>query len=160
MIQTSRAGRIALSGLLTAGLVAAALPAAAGECPAAEVVADSGMQSDAAAKGVTDTVIASLDLAKEGPMLDGRLFRMRRLEIEPGGIVPWHSHGERPAIIFIQSGEIVEHSSTCAVPIVHKAGDVTTEMRTVSHWWENTSDEPVVILSADIFPVQEDPAQM
>jgi quercetin dioxygenase-like cupin family protein len=56
-------------------------------------------RSNAAAKGVTDTVIASTDLAKEPVRIHDRLFRLRKLVVEPGGIVPWHSHGDRPAII-------------------------------------------------------------
>ena len=75
------------------------------------------------AKGVTDTVIGSTDLAKEPVGIHDRLFRLRKLVVEPGGVVPWHSHGDRPALIYIISGEITEYSSTCAVPIVHRAGD-------------------------------------
>ena len=39
----------------------------------------------------------------------------RKLTIEPGGVVPWHSHGDRPAIIYIAEGEIVEYASNCAL---------------------------------------------
>jgi quercetin dioxygenase-like cupin family protein len=82
--------------------------------------------------------------------IEGRTFRLRRLMIEPGGTVPWHSHADRPAIIYIVSGTIEEYSSDCAVPIVHKAGDVSPETKGVSHWWKNTGDETVVLLSADL----------
>ena len=88
-------------------------------------------------KGVDDKVIGSIDLAKEGPALKDHKLRLRRLVIQPGGVVPWHSHAERPAIIYIVSGTIVEYRSTCAVPIVHKAGEVAEEMHTTSHWWKN-----------------------
>jgi quercetin dioxygenase-like cupin family protein len=124
------------------------------------MVADSNAKSEAAAKDVTDTVIASIDLKDEAPKLDGRLFRMRRLEVQPGGIVPWHSHEKRPAIIYVVEGEIIEHSSTCAVPIVHKAGEVAQETHAVSHWWENAGSKTVVLLSADIFPEEMDPDMM
>ena len=30
------------------------------------------------------------------------------LVVQPGGIVPWHSHADRPALIYVVSGEIVE----------------------------------------------------
>ena len=36
------------------------------------------------------------------------MMRVRQLEIQPGGIVPWHSHADRPALIYVVSGEIVE----------------------------------------------------
>src|SRR2546429_1060354 len=40
---------------------------------------------------------------------------------------PWHSHGERPALIYIIEGEIVEYASNCAAPITHKAGERSEE---------------------------------
>ena len=64
--------------------------------------------------------------------------------------MPWHSHGDRPAIIYIIDGEINEYASNCAVPIVHKAGDVVAETSEVSHWWKNTGNKTVVLLSADL----------
>ena len=86
------------------------------------------MQADArppvtyAAKGVTDTVLAAIDLEKETANIKGRELRFRKLTIEPGGIVPWHSHGDRPAIIYIAEGEIVEYASNCSDPICTKLG--------------------------------------
>ncbi len=153
--------RLGFLSLVAAGAFAAATQSSlAGECPADLIVADSNMQTDMSAKGVTDTVIGAIDLANEAPMLDNRMFRLRRLEIEAGGVVPWHSHGERPAIIYIVSGEIVEHSSTCAVPILQRAGEVSLETHPVSHWWENVSGAPVVLLSADILHVEGDDKTM
>lgn len=149
-----------LRGTAIAALTALPMTALAGECPADKVVADSGMKSDAGPKDVTDTVIGSIDLKDEAPKLDGRLFRLRRLEIQPGGIVPWHSHAERPALIYVVEGEMTEHSSTCSVPIVHKAGEVAQETHAVSHWWENAGSAKAVLLSADIFPEAMDKDMM
>jgi quercetin dioxygenase-like cupin family protein len=135
-------------------LAAVSLAANAGECPPDKVVADGKGQPMSAAepaKAVTDKVIASTELAKEPVMIQGRLFRARLLEIGPGGVVPWHSHGDRPALILISSGEITEYASTCAVPIKHKAGDITAERHPTSHWWKNHGTTPVVIHSFDLF---------
>jgi len=125
----------------------------AGTCPADKVVADGKGQpaSNLAAVGVTDTVIATNDLAQQQIGITDRLFRLRRLVVQPGGVVPWHSHSDRPAIIYIISGEITEYSSTCAVPIVHKPGEAAPEMHGTSHWWKNVGKQPVVLLSADLF---------
>ena len=103
-----------------------------------------------APKDVTDVVIGSIDLATEPVGIKDRLFRLRRLEIKPGGVVPWHSHGDRPAIIYIVTGEVTEYASTCAVPIVHRAGEVAPERHTTSHWWKNTGKATAVLLSADL----------
>jgi quercetin dioxygenase-like cupin family protein len=145
----------------TAGLVASALAfavtAKAGECPADKRVADGLGQkpSSAAANGVTDVVRASVDLSKEPVAVTGRLFRIRQLDVQPGGIVPWHSHDDRPAMIYIVSGEIVEYASNCAAPIVHRAGDVAPERNGISHWWQNTGRSPAVLISVDLFPTQK-----
>jgi len=129
----------------------------AGECPADKRVADGKGQAMVShgAKGVTDMVRASTDLAKEPVALNGRLFRLRELNVEPGGIVPWHSHNERPAMIYIVSGEIMEYASSCAVPIVHKAGDVAPEKNGTSHWWQNNGSVPSKLISVDLFPVAD-----
>ena len=135
----------------------AASSALAGECPADKRVPDGQGQKmvSHAAKGVTDVVRASTDLAHEPVALQGRLFRLRELNVEPGGIVPWHSHNERPAMIYIVTGEIVEYASNCAVPIVHKAGDVAPEKNGTSHWWQNHGKKPSKLISVDIFPVAD-----
>lgn len=127
----------------------------AGACPADKIVADGAGQApvDLKAMGVTDTVIASTDLAKEPIDVKDRLFRLRKLVIAPGGIVPWHSHGDRPAIIYVIAGEVIEYASNCSVPITHKAGDATAETHTTSHWWKNAGSHTVVLLSADLFHV-------
>ena len=129
----------------------------AGECPADKRVADGKGQAMVShgAKGVTDMVRASTDLAKEPVALNGRLFRLRELNVEPGGIVPWHSHNERPAMIYIVSGEIMEYASSCAVPIVHKAGDVAPEKNGTSHWWQNNGSVPSKLISVDLFPLAD-----
>jgi quercetin dioxygenase-like cupin family protein len=134
----------------------------AGSCPADKMVPNGQgqPQSNIAAKGVSDTVIGSTDLAKEPVGIHDRLFRLRKLVVEPGGVVPWHSHGDRPALIYIISGEIIEYSSTCSVPIVHRAGDTAPEVHTTSHWWKNAGTTTVTLLSADLLRVKDDPHTM
>jgi quercetin dioxygenase-like cupin family protein len=151
--------------LLTAAAILSSLAttaAFAGTCPADKTVADGKGQamSSLPATSVTDEVITSTDLAKQPVGINDRLFRMRRLVIQPGGVVPWHSHSDRPAIIYIISGEIVEYASTCTVPIVHKSGESTIESHPTQHWWKNTGSVPVVLLSADLFHKQKGDAHM
>ena len=149
-----------LRGLSAAAIIAGAMAfvgaAFAGECPVGKIVADGKGQIDQgfAAKGVTDTVLASIDLSKEMVAAQDHKFRMRRLEIQPGGIVPWHDHSDRPALIYVVKGEITEYASTCTDPIVHKAGDVSVDAGR-HHWWKNTGKQTVVLISSDIL---HDPA--
>jgi len=101
-------------------------------------------------KDVTDTVIGSINLGTEIGV-DGRQLRTRRLVVQPGGIVPLHSHKDRPALIYTLSGSITEYSSTCSVPIEHKAGDISREADGLSHYWVNHGKVPTVLLSSDVF---------
>ena len=145
--------RVTMAAVVAAALASAGT-AQAGSCPADKMRPDgSGEKMNSTpAKDVTDVVLTSVDLAKEPAAVKDHLLRLRRLEIKPGGVVPWHEHANRPAIIYIISGEIVEYASTCAVPIVHRAGEAATETHTTSHWWKNLGQQTVVLLSADFFP--------
>ena len=148
--------RMVIAGAIAGTLSVAAAAASAGECPADQRVADGQGQKPGATapKDVTDVVRASTELAKEPLALKDRLFRLRQLDIKPGGIVPWHSHRNRPAMIYIVSGEVVEYASNCAVPIVHKTGDVAPEKNGTSHWWQNTGKTSAVLISVDLFPIE------
>jgi quercetin dioxygenase-like cupin family protein len=156
-IQRSRAWRALASAGVLAATVAFGASASAATCPADKLVPDGKGQkmSTAAAKDVKDVVRSTTDLASEPVGVKGRQFRLRQLDIGPGGIVPWHSHDNRPAMIYIVSGEVVEYASNCAVPIVHKAGDVAPEKKGTSHWWQNTGSVPAVLISVDLFPVAD-----
>jgi quercetin dioxygenase-like cupin family protein len=156
--------RFAVAALATIAISVLAPVANAGECPADQRVADGQGQKPGPTmpKDVTDVVRSSTDLSKEPLALKGRLFRLRQLEMKPGGIVPWHSHNERPAMIYIVSGDVAEYASNCAVPILHKAGDVAPEKNGTSHWWKNTGNTPAVLISVDLFQAEMkmDPHEM
>jgi quercetin dioxygenase-like cupin family protein len=147
---------IAVAGALAAALAIGVSSAVAGECPADKFKADVRAPDATPATGVTDTVLASIDLAKEPVKLNDHLQRVRKLVIQPGGVVPWHSHTDRPALIYIIEGEIFEYASNCSVPILHKAGDVRAEVQGTSHWWKNLGDKTVTLLSFDILHDKSD----
>ena len=154
MLNTIQGVHLIRRGLCAATLVAGAAiaaPANAGECPADKVSPGFRTSGETQPKGVTDTVLASIDLSKEKVSLQDRQLRTRKLIIQPGGVVPWHSHEDRPALIYIVSGTIQEYASNCSVPIEHKAGEVSVEKLGVQHWWKNTGKTPVVLLSSDVF---------
>jgi quercetin dioxygenase-like cupin family protein len=141
---------IVLAGLAAGSLLIGVSSAVAGGCPADKMKADVRQPATHAAKGVTDTVLAAIDLEKEPANIKERQLRFRKLTIEPGGIVPWHSHDDRPAIIYVAEGEIVEYASNCADPIVHKAGDIRPETHGTSHWWQNLGNKTVVLFVGDV----------
>ena len=152
-----RFGQYLLLASITAGSTLVGVTgAAAGSCPSDKMKADVRPPVTDAAKGVTDTVLAAIDLEKEPANIKERQLRFRKLTIEPGGIVPWHSHADRPAIIYIAEGEIVEYASNCSVPIVHQAGDVRPETSGTSHWWQNLGNKIVILFVGDVLHDKSD----
>jgi quercetin dioxygenase-like cupin family protein len=132
---------------MASALALTAAPALAGECAAPGT--SSLANAPSAPKAVTDDVLGAIDLGQEVGV-DGRSLRLRKLVVQPGGVVPLHSHDDRPALILTVSGEITEHRSTCAQPIVHKAGDLAREVKGTTHYWINHGKVPAVLYSADV----------
>ena len=128
----------------------AAGAAHAGSCPSDKLAANALPGAATMPEGVIDTELASIDLGPENVKLENRRLRMRQMTIAPGGIVPKHSHGDRPALIMVNSGEILEYNSKCTVPILHKAGEIAREALGTEHWWKNVSGNPVNLTIADI----------
>lgn len=166
MLNRIQASPAVKRGLYTAALVAgiflAAGAANAGQCPAGKLGSDVRTSGETTPKGVTDTVLASIELSKEKVNLPDRQLRIRKLVVQPGGVVPWHSHGDRPALIYVISGTVQEYASNCSAPIEHKSGEVSVEKGGVQHWWKNTGKSPAVLLSSDLFHSMpgEDPHMM
>jgi len=137
---------VALVAFAAAG---AATPAFAGQCPPDQLRGNALAGHPSMPSNVIDDVIGSIDLGPEIGV-SGRDLRLRRLVVQPGGVVPYHSHQGRPALIITVSGEVTEYRSSCAVPIVHRAGEVSREAEGISHYWVNEGRDPAVLLSADV----------
>ncbi|MET3753781.1 quercetin dioxygenase-like cupin family protein [Rhizobium binae] len=154
MMPSFKTSRVSLAMLAFNALTFAsclhASSALAGDCPADQVAEDGMKPGPMMPKGVTDSVLETIDLSSKGDAWKGSMLRMRKLIVQPGGVVPWHSHEMRPANILIVSGSITEYRSTCKVPILHKAGEVAGEFGHLSHWWKNNGKVPAVLYSSDI----------
>jgi len=141
-------GWLRLAG--AAFVVGFAFSAQAGECPADKRMANARQPVNLPAAGVVDTTLGAIDLGKEMAKITGRELRFRKMTIAPGGVVPWHSHDDRPALIYVAQGEIIEYASNCAAPIFHKAGEIRAETHGTSHWWKNLGDQEVVLFIGDV----------
>lgn len=136
------------------------LSASAASCPEEHRLTEPREIEGVPQTGLTREVIANVRLEnwrEMGPFI----LRTRRLELQPGGTVPTHSHADRPAIVYLMKGTVTEHNSFCAVPIVHHAGEVSEEFGPgFVHYWENTGNEVAVFLSSDVvpFPTDAEPA--
>jgi quercetin dioxygenase-like cupin family protein len=141
--------KLMVAGLALLAGMAGTSPAFAGTCPADQVGTNALADAATKPKGVTDTVIGSVNL---GPEINvtGRSLRTRMLVVQPGGVVPLHSHVDRPALIMVSSGTMAEYRSSCLVPITHNAGEVASESGGISHWWKNIGDTVAVLYSSDV----------
>lgn len=140
--------RLAALGAASAAIMAAS-PALAGSCPVGKIADNPLTDAKTMPSGVTDDLIGSVDLQQELSLANHDL-RLRRLVVQPGGVVPLHSHAGRPALITVVSGTITEYRSTCTVGIDHAAGEVSMEAGGIAHWWRNNGTVPAVLLSADV----------
>jgi hypothetical protein len=130
-----------------------ATTAVAGQCPADQTLDAPREIENAPDVGVDRPVLHEVDLTGWRGMGPFHL-RMRRLTVAVDGIVPTHEHHDRPSIVLVQTGEIIEHSAFCAVPILHLEGESSPEFgEGHKHWWENKSGKPVVLISTDVVPV-------
>ncbi|HEX7027206.1 MAG TPA: cupin domain-containing protein [Gammaproteobacteria bacterium] len=106
-------------------------------------------------KGI-ESVKALGGVSLEGELagVTGRMLRARELIIAPGGVVAVHQHDGRPGMAYILEGEIVEHRSDVAAPVIRSEGAAAFEKTGLTHWWENKSDKPVRALVVDIVPAE------
>ncbi len=124
----------------------------AGSCPKDKILTTPRIVENAPDQGTKRETLSLVNLTGWRGVGNLRL-RTRRLTIVPGGFVPTHSHDDRPSIVYIIKGTIIEHSALCSVPIVHRAGEWTPEFgKGHRHWWKNETTEEVVLTSSDVVP--------
>ena len=92
----------------------------------------------------------AMDLTPWAGDIKGWQLRIRKLDIEPGGIIGIHSHDDRPDVSYLVRGTLTEFRSSGfseprASDTLHAAG------KGVTHWVENTGSIPAVLIVADIF---------
>ena len=102
--------------------------------------------------------LARQSLAEEGiAELAGRTLRMRYFEIGgPDGLVSVHSHGNRPAVFSVLTGQIYEFTNKGKEGILHRTGGLAMEAGPVAHWWWNAEVETVTLIAFDVQPGSAD----
>ena len=100
-------------------------------------------------RGVTVTLLATLDLGAEIEGMAGRQMRMRMVTIQPGGVFgPVHDHKGRPGMVYVLQGTITDHRDGVATE--YGPGVGWPEDRNTTHWLENAGTTPAVEISFDI----------
>lgn len=111
-------------------------------CPNGRTLAGANHEAFGPQHGVTAADIGIVPVAGDS----NRIVRMRRLVIEPGGVIAWHTHETTQGMALIISGQATEIRNTCMDPIVYRAGDVALEDPGTAHGWRNDGDVPAVVL--------------
>lgn len=138
-----------ISVLIAIAVVAAAdgMAARAGTCPASQELAEPREIAVAGGIGLMRQTIAADPAGQQ----DIPALRIRRAIVAPETVMP--AEGVRPAILYVLVGALVEHSSLCAVPIVHQAGEAAVEAADGRlQLWENPAPHNVVVLLVDLAP--------
>ena len=99
--------------------------------------------------GRTEQMLRSLDLTGELESGKGRPLRMRRITVQPGGVIALHSHVDRPAVTYMLQGQMTYHQEG-RPDLVANSGDGFAEGRATTHWGENTGKVPAVWVAVDI----------
>ncbi|MBC7769607.1 MAG: hypothetical protein H7124_12570 [Phycisphaerales bacterium] len=89
------------------------------ECPADRMQADARSEGFGPQQGVEGVDIALTPLASDA----NRAVRLRRLTVQPGGVIAWHDHAAVQGMALIVSGEMVELRNTCLDAITYRAGE-------------------------------------
>ena len=99
-------------------------------------------------KGPVAKPLLNLDLAPEMDSVQDRVMRMQLTTYEPGASNRPHSHKDRPEVVYILSGKIIEHRGDVAKE--YGPGDTFTADRNTNHWMENKGTVPAVMLVTGI----------
>jgi quercetin dioxygenase-like cupin family protein len=99
--------------------------------------------------GQTETQLRAIDLTNELDSASGRTLRMRKLTLQPGGVLGVHNHVDRPAVTYLLEGQITYHQDG-KPDVVINPGNGTAEGRATTHWAESTGTVPAVWIGVDI----------
>jgi quercetin dioxygenase-like cupin family protein len=99
--------------------------------------------------GRSEELLRTLDLTGELESGKGRPLRMRKLTVQPGGMLALHNHVDRPAITYMLQGQMTYHQEG-KPDVVANPGDGFAEGRATTHWGESTGSVPAVWIAVDI----------
>ena len=100
-------------------------------------------------KGVKESVLAAIDLAKEIDSVENRELRVSRATVAPGGHIGLHSHRGDPTIVYVLAGILTNHQYNGTTE-EFRSGQVFAEFGPRSHWVENNGPTPVTFIVANI----------
>lgn len=100
--------------------------------------------------GVNGKELAALKLPTDFNVSKGRALRMREVTIAPGGILPMHSHADRPSVSYVLKGTLTEYLEGEAEGKQIVAGQSYATQGAGMHALQNKGDVPAVFLEVDL----------
>jgi len=99
--------------------------------------------------GQSDELLRTMDLSNEIASTQGKMLRMRKVTLQPGGVLGLHNHVDRPAVTYLLQGQMTYHQDG-KPDLVANPGDGFAEGRATTHWAESTGKVPAVWIAVDI----------
>ena len=99
--------------------------------------------------GQSEELLRSIDLTNELDSAKGRPLRMRKVTLQPGGVLGLHNHVDRPAVTYLLQGQMT-YRQEGKPDLVANPGDGFAEGRATTHWAESTGKVPAVWIAVDI----------
>jgi quercetin dioxygenase-like cupin family protein len=99
--------------------------------------------------GFSDELLRTIDLSREFDSTSGRTLRMRKITLQPGGVLGLHNHVDRPAITYMLQGQVTYHQEGKPNQVLNP-GEGSAEGRATMHWAESTGKVPAVWIGVDI----------
>ena len=109
-----------------------------------------GQNAPSETRGVKISPPTAMDLGDEIDGVAGRQLRLRVVTFEPGAQIALHTHKGRPGVAYVLQGTLTEHVEGKGT-FERRTGESWTEGKDTTHWAENKSTEPAVVVAVDVF---------
>lgn len=104
-------------------------------------------------QGITPITLHQNNLGAQINLFQDYDIRARRIIFAPGATVAPHSHAERPGIVYVESGVVVE--SRNGRKRKFKEGDTWIEKASTNHWVKNPSKKKEAVIIVIDLPAQQ-----
>jgi len=94
--------------------------------------------------------LRSTDLSSEMDSVRGHILKLRRLTLEPGGIVELHSHKDHPTLLHVIKGTLTSRAQG-RPEVVLRAGVGLAGGEDDNFWVQNTGSEPAEFIWSPIY---------
>lgn len=115
------------------------------------VIAQQQQSAPARPSGIRGTEIAKIDLGERFPGMQGKWMKMTKADVAPGGGSTPHSHKDRPEVVYILKGTVVETQGAHKKTLKAGEGMQSNDLyKTELHQIQNLSNEEASVLVIEI----------